>query len=82
MVRREMSVVLLLCDNRTNFFAEISSFTAICNGIRILFENISSDSLWFSVSREVGSNFIRTRVCSVNSKLMYFSGLKSLKTKV
>ena len=46
-----------------------------------LFENISSDSLWFSVSREVGSNFIRTRVCSVNSKLMYFSGLKSLKTR-
>ena len=45
-----------------------------------VFENISSNSPWFSVSREVGSNFIRTCVCSVNGKLMYYRGLKSLNT--
>ena len=43
--------------------------------VESVFENISSNS-----SREVGSNFARTPVCSVSSKVMYFRGLNSLNT--
>ena len=46
-----------------------------------VFENISKNSLWLSVTHEVGSIFVRTRVCSVNSNLMYFRRLNSLKTQ-
>ena len=46
-----------------------------------VFENISKNSLWLSVTHEVRSIFVRTRVCSVNSNLMYFRRLNSLNTQ-
>ena len=48
------------------------------SAVESVFENISKNSLLLSVTHEVGSIFVRTRVCSVNSNLMYFRGLNSL----
>ena len=51
------------------------------SAVESVFENISRNSLWLSVTHEVGSIFVHTCVCSVNSNLMYFRGLNSLNTQ-
>ena len=51
------------------------------SAVESVFENISKNSLWLSVTHEVGSIFVRTCVCSVNSNLMYFHGLNSQNTQ-
>ena len=51
------------------------------SALESVFGNISKNSLWLSVTHEVGSIFVPTRVCSVNSNLMYFGGLNSLNTQ-
>ena len=51
------------------------------SAVESVFENISRISLWLSVTHEVGSIFVCTHVCSVNSNLMYFRGLNSLNTQ-
>ena len=80
-VPRDMRLVHpLLCDKRTRFFAEILSFTAICGGI-CFWKHFQKQSVVVSYPWGIGSIFLHTPVCSVNSNLIYFRGLNSLNTQ-